>query len=183
MSEHGGAVTGQKVFRRILVASTRSRQHGLVVAGSFSAACALGRAGIGRMKREGDGTTPAGRFRIAVVLYRPDRVPRPATLVPVASIGPDSGWCDDPADRAYNRPVDVPYPGRYERLWRHDHLYDLVAVLDFNLLHPKRGAGSAVFVHIARPDFAPTEGCVAMGVGAMRRLLARTGPHTFIDIR
>lgn len=155
----------------------------MIVAGTLCAACALGRAGAGRLKREGDGMTPSGRLRPLAVLYRADRVCRPQTALPVGSIEPDMGWCDDPADRLYNRPVRLPYPGHHERLWRNDRLYDIVVVIDFNLTHPKRNAGSAIFLHIARPALAPTEGCIAVTERTMRRLLTRVDRDTIIDIR
>lgn len=154
-----------------------------MVAASLSAPCALGRSGTRRHKREGDGATPAGRWHMVGVLYRADRVPRPPIQLPASPIRPDLGWCDDPADRRYNRAVSLPYPARHERLWRDDRLYDVVVVLDFNLAHPKPGAGSAVFLHVAAPDFAPTAGCIAVAPDTMRRLLALTGPRTVIEIR
>ncbi|MCB1489061.1 MAG: L,D-transpeptidase family protein [Bauldia sp.] len=150
----------------------------MLVAGGLTVPCALGRGGIATRKREGDGVTPAGRFALLTVLYRPDRLRRPATALPVAPIRPDSGWCDDPADRRYNRPVRLPYAASHEELWRSDHLYDLVVVLDYNLARPRRGAGSAIFFHLATPGFAPTAGCVAVTEQAMRRILARSGPGT-----
>src|SRR5690554_2419769 len=94
--------------------------------------CALGRAGIAAAKREGDGATPVGRFPMRRVLYRPDRGEAPATRLPIAPIAPDDGWCDDPGDPAYNRPVRLPYPARCETLWRADALYDVVVVLGHN---------------------------------------------------
>ena len=143
---------------------------------------ALGRTGIVRRKREGDGHTPAGRFRLLSVLYRPDRGPRPQTAIPVTALTPDMGWCDDPADRAYNRPVKLPHPGRHERLWRDDHLYDLIVVVDFNMHPVVRDKGSAIFLHLARDNFGPTEGCVAMAPQAMRRLLRHLTTNTIVDI-
>lgn len=175
-------MTVPNIVPRILVTASGDPRRGFLAAGGLMTACALGRSGIARRKREGDGATPAGRFHIRAAFYRPDRVRRPRTAIPLAAIEPDLGWCDDPADRAYNRPVDLPYRGRHERLWRDDGLYDIVAVIDFNLIHPRRGAGSAVFLHIAGPGFAPTEGCVAVSIDAMRRLLARIGPRTVLDI-
>ncbi len=171
-------------IRRIVVASTGpDRSRGLLVAGGLVAPCALGRGGIGRLKREGDGVTPIGRFGLVSVLYRPDRLRRPDTALPVAAIRRESGWCDDPQDRHYNRPVRLPFAASHEALWRSDHLYDLLVVLDFNLLRPRRGAGSAIFLHLAAPGFTPTAGCVAVTEQIMRRILARAGPGTVIDIR
>jgi L,D-peptidoglycan transpeptidase YkuD (ErfK/YbiS/YcfS/YnhG family) len=96
---------------------------------------------------------------------------------------PDDGWCDDPADRRYNRPVHLPYAGRHEHLWRADRLYDVIVVLDYNLAHPRPGAGSAIFLHIAGPGFPATEGCIAVTPAAMRRLLSRMTPRTVIAVR
>lgn len=124
--------------------------------------CAIGRGGISRAKREGDGATPAGAFRIRQVLYRGDRLPRPDTSLPVEAIQHDDGWCDDPADLAYNQRIKFPFAARAETLWRDDAVYDLIAVLGYNDAPPAAGAGSAIFLHIARADYAPTEGCIAL---------------------
>jgi L,D-peptidoglycan transpeptidase YkuD (ErfK/YbiS/YcfS/YnhG family) len=170
--------------RRILVATAAAgRSRGFLVAGGVGAPCALGRAGIGGRKREGDGKTPLGDCRPVAVLYRPDRLRRPKTALPVTPIRPDMGWCDDPADRNYNRQVALPFAASHEKLWREDHVYDVVVVLDYNLARPVRGAGSAIFLHLARPGFPPTEGCVAVTLAVMRRLLAGAGPETVITIR
>lgn len=144
--------------------------------------CALGRAGRRAIKREGDGGTPRGRFRLLCVLYRPDRIGRPATGLPVRAIRPVWGWCDDSSDRNYNRKVMLPYPASHERLWRDDHLYDLVVVLDYNVSARKRRAGSAIFMHVARPGFLPTEGCVALAAADLGRVLAQIGPRSTLTI-
>lgn len=153
-----------------------------MIVGGILARCALGPCGIRRAKREGDGATPAGTFRLVAAYYRADRLPRPRTALPLLPLRRNLGWCDDPADRMYNRPVDLPYPGRHERMWRDDHLYDIVVVVDFNLNPVRPGAGSAIFLHLARPGFAATEGCVAVDLPTMRRLLALSGPGTVIAI-
>lgn len=124
-------------------------------------------------KREGDGASPVGRFAFLRVLYRADRTQRPRTGLPVAAIRPRDGWCDAPADRNYNRAVTLPYPASAERMWRDDSLYDLVVVLSHNQRPRVRGGGSAVFVHLARPGYAPTEGCIALGEPDLRKLLGR----------
>ena len=177
-------MTATKILSRLVVVpATGDRRRGFILAGGRLASCALGRAGTTRGKHEGDGATPVGTFGLVGVLYRSDRGTRPVTRLPVEAIRNDGGWCDDPADRAYNRPVRLPYPGRHERLWRDDRLYDVVIVIDYNLSPPRPDAGSAIFLHIAHEDFAPTEGCVAVSPEAMRRLLPHLGPRTMIEIR
>lgn len=145
--------------------------------------CRLGRAGIRSDKREGDGATPSGRFRLRQVLYRPDRLPAPPrTGLPTAPLTPHDGWCDDPADPAYNRPVPHPYPARHEILWRDDGLYDLLAVLDHNSAPVIPGAGSAIFLHVADPAGQPTAGCVALPLADLQTLLADCGPDAHMHI-
>lgn len=175
-AEKGGGHMGSRTAVLKVRARPLDRRLGVVRVGSSTLPCALGRSGIRRVgKREGDGATPAGDLALVAVLYRRDRVPRPVTALSVRSIGRNDGWCDDPADRRYNRPVPLPHPARCERLWRDDRLYDIVVVLDWNLSRRRPGRGSAIFLHLARPGFAPTEGCVAVTLPAMRRLLAAAG--------
>ncbi len=123
---------------------------------------ALGRGGVRADKQEGDGATPAGLLPLRRVLYRADRIKPPACGVPSEPLSPDDGWCDDTDDRAYNRMVRLPHAARHEALWRADAVYELVGVLGWNDAPPVRGRGSAIFLHVARPDFAPTEGCIAL---------------------
>lgn len=159
-----------------------SRHRGVLTAGGLTIPVALGRSGIGFDKREGDGRTPAGIWRILRVLYRGDRRPRPITRLPTAPIAVDAGWCDDPDDRRYNRPVTLPFAPSHERMRRDDGLYDLLLVLDHNTRPRVRRRGSAVFIHLARPGYRPTEGCVALAPADMRRLLTRLRPGARIII-
>jgi L,D-peptidoglycan transpeptidase YkuD (ErfK/YbiS/YcfS/YnhG family) len=138
--------------------------------------CALGRGGVVTDKREGDGGTPVGCWELRRVLYRPDRVASPATALPVAAIAEADGWCDAPAHPDYNRPVRLPHPASCERMWRDDELYDVVVVLGHNDDPPVPGAGSAIFFHVAKPDYAPTEGCVALALPDLLWVLADAVP-------
>jgi L,D-peptidoglycan transpeptidase YkuD (ErfK/YbiS/YcfS/YnhG family) len=156
--------------------------RGRLVAGPISLSCALGRAGTRRAKREGDGASPVARLRVLGGFYRADRIRRPPTLLRLAPIRPQDGWCDDPADRRYNRPVTRPYAASHEAMWRDDHVYDVVLDLAWNRGPIVRGRGSAIFLHLAKADFAPTAGCVAVQASAVRRLLERIGPDTIIEI-
>lgn len=133
---------------------------------------ALGRGGVRTDKQEGDGATPAGLLPLRRVLYRADRGPIPACAVPREALAPEDGWCDAPGDPAYNRKVRLPYSGRHEELWRRDAVYDVIGILGWNddPVLPRRG--SAIFLHLARPDYAPTEGCVALAPADLSRVLA-----------
>lgn len=144
---------------------------------------ALGRTGIAVNKREGDGGTPRGRFRLWRLWWRGDRLPRPRTALPLRRIERDDAWCEDASDRRYNRPIRLEPGAPGDRLWREDHLYDLVIELDHNTRPRIAGRGSAVFIHLARSGFLPTAGCVALRSGDLRRLLSRLRKNTVIEIR
>jgi L,D-peptidoglycan transpeptidase YkuD (ErfK/YbiS/YcfS/YnhG family) len=156
--------------------------RGVLRAGPLALPVALGRGGIRANKREGDGGTPKGRFRLRRLWWRADRHPRPVTHLPVRRIRPDDGWCEDPGSRLYNQPLKVPKKSTADRLTRSDHLYDFIIEIDHNTRPRIAGRGSAVFIHIARPGFLPTAGCVALEIDVLRRLLSRLGPHTRITI-
>lgn len=133
---------------------------------------ALGRGGVRRDKQEGDGATPAGLLSLRRLLYRADRIKRPECAVPVEPIAPNDGWCDDVDEAAYNQMIRLPHDGHYEELWRQDGLYDMVGVLGWNDDPVRRGRGSAIFLHVARPDYAPTDGCIALALPDLRHVLA-----------
>ncbi len=133
--------------------------------------CAIGPAGIAAKLREGDGVTPRGVFELREVFYRADRIAAPATVLPLWKIEPDDGWCDAPQDQGYNRLVKLPYTASAENLWREDHVYDLIVVVGFNDDPVYAGKGSAIFLHLAKPDFSPTAGCVAMAESDLRAAL------------
>ena len=133
---------------------------------------ALGGGGITAQKTEGDGATPAGKLPLRRLLYRADRLPRPRAAVPCLPLAPQDGWCDDPDDAAYNQPVRLPYAARHEHLWRDDEVYDLIGVLGWNDGPVIKRRGSAIFLHIARPDYAPTEGCIALSRPDLLAVLA-----------
>jgi L,D-peptidoglycan transpeptidase YkuD (ErfK/YbiS/YcfS/YnhG family) len=160
-----------------------SRTQGWLAAGALTIPVALGRTGIRADKREGDGGTPRGDFRLVRLWWRADRHPRPRTLLPVRRITRDVAWSEDPRDRGYNRPFRRAHGAAGDRLWRDDNLYDFIIEIDHNTRPRVAGRGSAVFVHVARPGFQPTAGCVALQPSRLRRLLERVGPHTRIVIR
>ena len=172
--------TSLRVLR--VSAAAGDRRRGWLIAGPLVIPVALGRGGIKANKREGDGATPAGRFKLKRLWWRPDRGPRPRTRLPVRRITPTDAWCEDPADRRYNRPIWLAPGAPGDRLWRDDHLYDLVIELDHNARPRIAGRGSAVFIHVARAGFAPTVGCVALRSGDLRKILSSVGLRCRLQI-
>lgn len=144
--------------------------------------CALGRGGVIVAKREGDGGTPRATLPLRRLFYRADRLPRPRCALPTRMISPRDAWCDDDADRRYNRLIDRAPGEAEERLTREDHLYDVIVELGWNDAPVRRGRGSAIFWHLARPGFTPTAGCVAVGRGVFAKLLPRLGRRCVMRI-
>lgn len=151
--------------------------------------CVIGKGGtiIATDKREGDGATPLGDWPVRGVLLRPGRVAVPEGLaLPWRWIRDEDGWCDDPADPAYNRPVQLPRATSHERLLRDDQAYDVIVVLGHNDAPPAPGMGSAIFFHqwVIGADGAPkaTEGCVAVDPESMRAILPLLGPGMVMRI-
>ena len=159
---------------------------GTLNAGNKHYRVALGRSGISATKCEGDGATPAGLWPLRRIFYRADRIDAPETGLPAQPIRPLDGWSDDPVDPDYNRLVTHPQTGSRalsaERMWREDALYDVVIVVGHNDNPPAPGGGSAIFMHLARPGYAPTEGCVALSRPDMLALIRHIGPDTKLEI-
>lgn len=152
--------------------------------GSLTCRCVLGKGGIvgAGLKREGDGASPLGIWTMKRVFYRPDRLSPPETGLPIVPLREKDGWCDAPDHPLYNRPVTLPFDASHERLWREDHVYDLIVELGYNDSPVQAGFGSAIFFHLAHNDFRPTEGCVAIARDNMLTALALSGPDAAIQI-
>ena len=140
----------------------------------YSCRCAIGRGGASRAKYEGDGATPVGRLPCRWLYWRADRVSEPVSRLARRPLRANDGWCDDPASPRYNRFVTLPVAERHEMMWRADALYDLVVVLGYNERPAVPGRGSAIFLHVATPDYRPTEGCIALALPDLQRFLALT---------
>jgi L,D-peptidoglycan transpeptidase YkuD (ErfK/YbiS/YcfS/YnhG family) len=175
----------RKGVSRLLVArSVGGAPHqGRLIAGALTLRCALGRAGIRRDKREGDGATPLGRLELRYTLFRPGRFSRAGVAPPLRALRPNDVWCDDPASFCYNRFARRAGAWRSEGLWRDDRLYDFIGVLDYNLRANVKGRGSAIFFHIATPDLAPTAGCVALRARDLARLAPRLAKRATLFVR
>ena len=165
------AGSASRIGHITLLSTGRERHLATLRCGTLTFRCAIGRTGISHLKREGDGATPAGRHRILWVYYRPDRLVPPRTILPLPVLRQNDGWCEDPRHGSYNRPTRLPSSAGHESLWRSDDLYNIVGVLDWNTRPRVSGRGSAIFLHLCRPDYAPTAGCIALSLGDLRRLL------------
>jgi L,D-peptidoglycan transpeptidase YkuD (ErfK/YbiS/YcfS/YnhG family) len=145
--------------------------------------CVIGRGGVTIDKKEGDGATPAGRFPLRRVMYRPDRLEPPQTGLPIRALGADDGWCDEPGNASYNRRVRLPFSASHEVLWRDDTVYDVIVELGYNDDPIKPGLGSAIFMHVARPGYDPTEGCIALALEDLLELLSHSDEATVLCVK
>ncbi len=145
--------------------------------------CAVGENGFTGTPREGAKATPLGIYPLRECWYRPDRLKAPNTLLPLRMTREDDGWCDDPAHPQYNRHVKLPFSASHELLWRQEHVYDIIVPIGFNDSPVVPGMGSAIFLHLARPDYAPTLGCVAVSLADMLEILENAGTSTRIILK
>lgn len=168
-----------------MASSFIARADGRFEGGGLAFRCALGRGGVvaAAQKREGDGASPIGVWPVRRVYYRADKGPAPETGAPAVALRPQDGWCDDPAEADYNRLVPLPCPFSHERMWRADPVYDLVVELGYNDNPVVPGKGSAIFLHVAREGYPPTEGCVALAEADLRAVLKHLGGGSVIEIR
>ena len=116
------------------------------------------------------------------VIYRADRGSRPETILPVRALQPDDGWCETPGDKNYNKPVKLPYAAPADQMWRDDHLYDVMVVLGFNDAPVIDGKGSAIFLHLARPDFSPSAGCVTLAREDLLTVLREADATSCVEV-
>ena len=144
--------------------------------------CAVGKAGVGSNKMEKDNLTPAGTYGLRKVFYRADKIAKPETKLKTIIIHPDDGWCDDPTQSDYNQLVKLPHPGTCEKLWRDDDIYDIVIPIGYNDNPSVAGKGSAIFKHIAREGYVPTEGCVSLSMSDLLEILTKVNTDTKICI-
>jgi len=173
--------------KRLLVIDVRPRPghatQGQLIAGGMVLRCALGRGGITAFKREGDGGTPLAQMRLLHGYKRPDKRVQGGGGLKLRALRQNDGWCEVGNDRNYNRHVRIPYGASHETMWREDDLYDVCIVMDWNIRPRLRGRGSAIFFHLARPGYTPTEGCIALSRGDMDRLLPHLSDQTVIRVR
>jgi L,D-peptidoglycan transpeptidase YkuD (ErfK/YbiS/YcfS/YnhG family) len=150
---------------------------------SGRARAAAGIGGVRSDKKEGDGATPAGTFYLPFGMYRQDRIKLPMTDFPMIPLEQSYAWVSDPRDLNYNKLVKLPYPSVTEKLWRNDGIYDLILVVGYNFNPIRPGAGSAIFLHISRPNFSPTSGCIAVKRSILLKLITILGTDSTLTIR
>ena len=143
--------------------------------------CTIGKKGISSKKKEGDLCTPKGTFSIKNLYYRSDRLLKPQTKIIIKKIKKNMGWCNDPKSNKYNSLVTVKEKIRYEKMYRKDHKYDIVVVIDYNLKKPIPYKGSAIFIHLTN-NYKPTAGCIALNKKDLLILLKLINKKTEIKI-
>jgi L,D-peptidoglycan transpeptidase YkuD (ErfK/YbiS/YcfS/YnhG family) len=171
-------MNGYPIASLRLVPSVRNRTRGFLIAGASVFDCAIGRGGIIVRKREGDGGTPRAILPLRRLFLRPDKGPRLPSALPARWLTRQDAWCDDIRDRRYNRLIQRPPGPAEERLWREDHLYDLIVELGWNDAPIRRGHGSAIFWHLPRPGLTATAGCMATPRAVFLKVLPRLGRGT-----
>ncbi len=166
----------------IVTPDPQNPTRGIVSCNGMSYPCALGRSGVTTDKHEGDGATPIGTYPLREVFFRIDRVDKPETKLPIAQTDPNDGWCDAPHNPLYNQLVRLSFPDSAEDLWRDDAAYDVVVVIGYNDAPVVPGKGSAIFMHVAKPGYTPTEGCVALNVDDLMAVLKHLDASSTITI-
>ena len=149
---------------------------------NFKFRCALGKNGIKKKTKEGDNITPIGIFKITKIYYRHDKIKNLRTSIKKIKIKKNMGWCDDQKSDFYNQQIKLPNKFNYEKLYRNDRIYDLLAVLNYNTNPVIKKKGSAIFIHIAKSNYESTAGCVALKKGDLIKLLQTIKKNTKIKI-
>ena len=144
--------------------------------------CALGKAGIGKKKREGDNVTPTGTFKIVKIYYRSDRVKKISSKLRLIEITKNMGWCDDPNSKNYNQLINLPSKYNHEKLFKKNNIYDLIIVLNYNMKPVIKNKGSAIFIHVAKKKYQPTQGCIALKKNNLLKLLSKISKNIKIKI-
>ena len=144
--------------------------------------CAIGKRGITLNKKEGDQKTPKGSFKLEYILYRKDKIPVVRSLLKKKPIKKNMGWCDDNASKLYNKLIKFPFKYSAEKLWKLKRIYDLIIVINYNLSPVIKNKGSAIFIHIARKNYSPTEGCIALNKKDLLFLLSKVNNKTKLII-
>ena len=153
-----------------------------LIYGDYRAKCAVGKRGITNKKVEGDKCTPRGRFKFKYILYRKERVKNIRSKLKLIPIKKNFGWCDDIRSKYYNRFIKFPFKYRAEKLHLKENIYDIIVVIDYNLKPIKKKKGSAIFLHVAKKNYSPTLGCIAISKISLKNLISMIDKNTFLKI-
>jgi L,D-peptidoglycan transpeptidase YkuD (ErfK/YbiS/YcfS/YnhG family) len=148
-------------------------KFGLIKYKNFKFRCALGKAGIGKKKQEGDNVTPSGTFKIVKIYYRSDRIKKIYSKFKAIEITKNMGWCDDPNSKYYNQLINLPSRYGHEKLFKKKNIYDIIVVLNYNMKPVIKNKGSAIFIHVAKKNYQPTQGCIALKKIDLLKLLSK----------
>ena len=150
----------------------------------FKLKCSVGKGGIRKKIKEGDKITPKGIFNLGPLYYRSDKIKFVKSKLILKKIKKNMGWCDDPNSKLYNRPIKIPknYKYSHEKLYRKENTYDIILVLNFNRSPIKAGKGSAIFVHVAKKNYKPTEGCIALKKKNLKRIIEKINKKTIFEV-
>ena len=144
--------------------------------------CAIGKRGITSKKIEGDEKTPKGTFTLKSIFYRKDRISSIKTSLKKTIIKKNMGGCDDSSSRYYNRLVKLPFNLSAEKLWLKARVYDVIIIINYNLKPTIKNKGSAIFLHIAKRNYRPTKGCIAITKKDIILLISKMNNKTKIKI-
>jgi len=157
-------------------------KSGLIKYKNFKFRCALGKAGIGEKKREGDNITPTGTFKMVKIYYRSDRIKKISSKFRAIKIKKNMGWCDDPNSKNYNQLINLPSRYGHEKIFKKNNIYDIIVVLNYNMKPVIKNKGSAIFIHIAKKNYQPTQGCIALKKNDLLKLLSKISKNIKIKI-
>ena len=157
-------------------------KFGLIKYKNFKFRCALGKAGIGKKKREGDNVTPTGTFKIVKIYYRSDRIKKISSKFRAIEITKNMGWCDDPNSKNYNQLINLPSKYGHEKLFKKNNIYDIIVVLNYNMKPVVKNKGSAIFIHVAKKNYQPTQGCIALKKNDLLKILSKINKNIKIKI-
>ncbi len=144
--------------------------------------CSIGKRGITYNKREGDQKTPRGTFRFISIFYRKDRINNLKTLLKKKKIKKNMGWCDDSNSKFYNKLIKLPFVKKAEKMWLKDVIYDVLIVINYNIKPVIKNKGSAIFLHIAKKNYSPTRGCIALNKKDILLLISKIDDKTKLII-
>ena len=148
----------------------------------YKVKCALGKRGVGFKKKEGDMVTPTGQYKIKYILYRKDRIKKIQSKLRKIIINKNMGWCDDPKSKKYNKLINLPFNGNYEKLFKKENIYDIILVLDYNMNPIRKNKGSAIFIHVAKKNYEKTKGCIAIKKVELLKILKEIKINTKVKI-